>query len=471
MDAERFAIVGYAARVPGANDTNEFWDMLRSGRDAVSEIPHDRWNADDYFDADPDAAGKMVSRRAGFIGDISGFDAPFFGVSPREAEFLDPQHRLLLETAWQAVEHSGTAPSALAGTNTGVFMGMSTHDYLCLLTDRMSAADIEAYLGTGTSFATGTGRISYRLGLQGPAVTVDTACSSSLVAMHQACQALRFGECDVALAGGVNVIITASTMINFSQARMLAPDGRCKTFDAAADGYVRGEGCGVIVVKRLDDALRDGDRIRAVIRGSAVNQDGASGGLTVPNGVAQQRVIAEAMKRAGVAAADVDYLEAHGTGTSLGDPIEVQAAGAVLGAGRDADRPLLIGSVKTNIGHLEAAAGIAGMIKVILSLEHGELPKHLHFQDPSPHIPWDRLPCGSSRSASCGSATTDPASPGSARSASPGPTHTSSSRRLPRKHQRQSWASGRTTSACKCWRYPRARRRRWLSWASGTATG
>jgi acyl transferase domain-containing protein len=213
-----------------------------------------------------------------------------------------------------------------------------------------------------------------------------------LVAIHQACQALRLGECDLALAGGANALLTPATMITFSHAHMLAPDGKCKTFDAAADGYVRGEGCGVIVVKRLEDAIRDGDRIRAVIRGSAINQDGASGGLTVPNGIAQQRVIADALKRAGVAAADVDYLEAHGTGTSLGDPIEIQAAGAAYGAARDADRPLLVGSAKTNIGHLEAAAGIAGVIKVILSLEHGLLPQHLHFRDPSPHIPWDRLP-------------------------------------------------------------------------------
>ena len=270
----------------------------------------------------------------------TGFDASFFGVSPREAIFMDPQHRLLLETAWRAVEHSGSAPSELAGTKTGVFMGLSTQDYLCLLTNAMRLEDIEAYLGIGTSAAAGAGRISYRLGLLGPAITVDTACSSSLVAVHQACQALRFGECDLALAGGVNLLISPATMINFSLAHMLAPDGRCKTFDAAADGYVRGEGCGVVVVKRLADAIRDGDRIRAVIRGSAVNQDGASGGLTVPNGTAQQRVIAAALQSAGVAASDVDYLEAHGTGTSLGDPIEVQAAGAAFGAGRDkpADR-------------------------------------------------------------------------------------------------------------------------------------
>ncbi|WP_343574527.1 type I polyketide synthase [Mycobacterium sp.] len=388
---EGFAIVGYALRVPGAADAEQFWDVLQHGRDAISEVPQDRWDVEEYYDPDPDAPGKIVSRRAGFIDDVTGFDAPFFGLSKRETMLIDPQHRLLLETSWQAVEHSGTAPSALANTKTGVFMGLGTHDYLGLISEQLSPAEIEAYVAIGTSSAAGAGRISYGLGLQGPAVSVDTACSSSLVALHQACQALHFGECDLALAGGVNVMLSAKTAMTFSHAHMLAPDGKCKTFDAAADGYVRGEGCGVIVVKRLQDAIRDGDRIRAVIRGSAVNQDGASGGLTVPNGVAQQRVIAEALERAGVAAGDVGYLEAHGTGTSLGDPIEVQAAGAALGKGRAASRPLLIGSVKTNIGHLEAAAGIAGLIKVVLSLEHEVLPKHLNFTNPSPHIPWDRL--------------------------------------------------------------------------------
>ena len=386
-----FAIVGYAARFPGAADADEFWRVLAEGRDAVSEVPQDRWDADEFYDADPDAPGKIVTRRAGLVDDVTGFDAPFFGMSAREVRLMDPQHRILLETAWRAVEHSGTAPTALANSNTGVFMGLSTHDYLGMASDELTYAEIEAYLASGTSSAAAAGRISYRLGLRGPAVAVDTACSSSLVAIHQACQALRLGECDLALAGGVNMLLTPATMISFSRAHMLAPDGRCKTFDAAADGYVRGEGCGVIVVKRLADAIRDGDRIRAVIRGSAVNQDGASGGLTVPNGVAQQQVIAAALRSAGVEPCDVGYLEAHGTGTSLGDPIEAQAAGAVFGAGRDASRPLLIGSVKTNIGHLEAAAGIAGVLKVVLSLEHGLLPQHLHFRNPSPHIPWDQL--------------------------------------------------------------------------------
>ncbi|WP_131828479.1 type I polyketide synthase, partial [Mycolicibacterium conceptionense] len=386
-----FAVIGYAARFPGAPDAEAFWDVLREGRDAVSEIPQDRWDADEFFDPEPGSPGKVVTRRAGFVDDVTGFDAPFFGMSTREVRLMDPQHRLLLETAWRAVEHSGTAPTALADSNTGVFVGLATHDYLGMASDELTYPEIEAYMAIGTSNAAAAGRISYRLGLQGPSVAVDTACSSSLVAIHQACQALSLGECDLALAGGANVLLTPATMITFSSAHMLAPDGRCKTFDAAADGYVRGEGCGVIVIKRLDDAIRDGDHIRAVIRGSAINQDGASGGLTVPNGVAQQRVISAALKRAGVAPSEVGYLEAHGTGTSLGDPIEAQAAGAVLGAGRDAERPLLIGSAKTNIGHLEAAAGIAGVIKVILSLENETLPKHLHFENPSPHIPWDRL--------------------------------------------------------------------------------
>ncbi|MBB3600697.1 acyl transferase domain-containing protein [Mycolicibacterium sp. BK556] len=392
QQAPRFAIVGYAARFPGAADADQYWDLLQDGRDAVTEVPQDRWDVEEFFDPDPDAPGKIVTRRAGFIDDATGFDAPFFGVSAREAKVMDPQHRLLLETAWRAVEHSGTAPTSLANTRTGVFVGLATHDFLGMASDSLTYPEIEAYLAVGTSSAAAAGRISYRLGLQGPAVTVDTACSSSLVAIHQACQALRLGECDLALAGGVNVMLSPATMITFSHSRMLAPDGRCKTFDAAADGYVRGEGCGVIVVKRLEDAIRDGNRIRAVIRGSAVNQDGASGGLTVPNGVAQQRVIGEALECAGLTPSDIGYLEAHGTGTSLGDPIEVQAAAAALGKGRAADQPLLIGSAKTNIGHLEAAAGVAGVLKVVLALEHEELPKHLNFRTPSPHIPWDRIP-------------------------------------------------------------------------------
>ncbi|MBL1257684.1 non-ribosomal peptide synthetase/type I polyketide synthase [Methylocystis sp. Sn-Cys] len=386
------AIIGYEGRFPGGEDADSFWTLLREERDAISTIPADRWDADAFYSPDSDAAGKTVTRRAGLLDAVDEFDAQFFGIAPREAISMDPQHRLMLETSWRAIEHAGIAATELEGSRTGVWMGLSTHEYLGLLATHTAPETLDAYFATGTSPAVGAGRISYRLGLEGPAVTVDTACSSSLVAIHQACQALRLRECDLALAGGVNVILTPAVMVSMSRARMLAPDGRCKTFDAAADGYVRGEGCGVLVLKRLSDAVRDGDNIRAVLRGSAVNQDGASGGLTVPNGRAQQRVIQDALKQAGLAPAEIDYLEAHGTGTSLGDPIEVQAAAAALGAGRTADRPLLIGSTKTNIGHLEAAAGIAGVIKVVLALEHGLLPKHLHFQTPSPHIPWRRLP-------------------------------------------------------------------------------
>ncbi|BBU63895.1 hypothetical protein MSC49_38300 (plasmid) [Methylosinus sp. C49] len=389
---EPIAIIGYEARFPGGADAEAFWEMLRDGREGVGEVSLSRWDAEAVYNADPDAPGKSLTRRAGLLDSIDDFDAHFFGVAPREAACMDPQHRLLLETGWRALEHAGVAASELEGARAGVWIGVSTHEYLGLLVDNMTPETIDAYYATGTSPAAGAGRISYRLGLEGPAVTIDTACSSSLVAIHQACQALRLRECDLALAGGVNAILTPALMISMSRARMLAPDGKCKTFDAAADGYVRGEGCGVIVLKRLSDALRDGDRIRAVLRGGAVNQDGASGGLTVPSGRAQQRVIRAALDQAGLMPADVDYLEAHGTGTSLGDPIEAQAAAAGLGPGRAPDRPLLIGSVKTNIGHLEAAAGVAGVIKVTQALENELLPEHLHFRTPSPHIPWKRLP-------------------------------------------------------------------------------
>ncbi|MBG0810438.1 amino acid adenylation domain-containing protein [Methylosinus sp. H3A] len=389
---EPIAIIGYEARFPGGADAEAFWEMLRESREGVGEAPLSRWDAEAVYDADPDAPGKSLTRRAGLLDSIDDFDAHFFGVAPREASCMDPQHRLLLETSWRALEHAGVAASELEGARAGVWVGVSTHEYLGLLVNNTTLETIDAYYATGTSPAAGAGRISYRLGLEGPAVTVDTACSSSLVAIHQACQALRLRECDLALAGGVNAILTPALMISMSRARMLAPDGKCKTFDAAADGYVRGEGCGVIVLKRLSDALRDGDRVRAVLRGGAVNQDGASGGLTVPSGRAQQRVIRAALDQAGLAPADVDYLEAHGTGTSLGDPIEAQAAAAALGPGRAPDRPLLIGSVKTNIGHLEAAAGVAGVIKVTQSLENELLPEHLHFRTPSPHIPWKQLP-------------------------------------------------------------------------------
>ena len=388
---EPIAIVAVACRFPGAPDPETFWEVLSGGVDAIREIPDDRFDIDEFYDPDPAAPGKIYSRYGGYLDGIDGFDPEFFGISPREAIWIDPQQRLVLETAWEGLERAGYSPAALRGSRSGIFVGVGVNEYSHLLSAD-SVDNIEPHFITGNALNAISGRVAFTLGLEGPAVAVDTACSSSLVAVHQACQALHSGDCDLALAGGVNVLLSPVSIIAASRARMLSPDGRCKTFDAGADGYVRSEGCGILVLKRLSDAERDGDRICAVIPSSAVNQDGASSGLTVPNGGAQQRLIAMALTRAGLVGGDVDYLEAHGTGTPLGDPIEVQAAGAVYGAGRDADRPLLIGSVKTNIGHLESASGAAGLIKVVLSLQHGVLPQSLHFDTPSPHIPWDSLP-------------------------------------------------------------------------------
>ena len=390
--AEALAIVGLGCRFPGhAADPEGFWQVLSQGTDAISEVPPERWDIEALHAADPDAPGKMVTRCGGFLPRVDGFDAPFFGISRKEAVGMDPQQRLLLEVAWEALENAGLAPSALRGTPGGVFIGIGTFDYAALRYAQQDFAAIDPYFATGGVLSVAAGRLSYALGWTGPSMAVDTACSSSLVAVHLACQSLRRRECDLALAGGVNVILRPELSINFSRARMLAPDGRCKTFDAAADGYVRGEGCGVLVLKRLSDALAQGDRILALIRGSAVNQDGPSAGLTVPNGPSQEEVIRRALADAGAAAGEVGYIEAHGTGTALGDPIEVASLGKVFG-GRPADDPLLLGSVKTNIGHLEAAAGIAGLIKVVLALQHGQIPAHLHLRQPNPHIEWDRLP-------------------------------------------------------------------------------
>jgi acyl transferase domain-containing protein/NADPH:quinone reductase-like Zn-dependent oxidoreductase/acyl carrier protein len=388
---EPIAVIGLGCRLPGAGSPEEFWQLLCGGGEAISDVPAERWDAGALCDAGPDAAGKMISPRGGFVAGMDRFDADLFGIAPREAVSLDPQQRMLLEVSWEALERAGLAAERLAGSNTGVFVGVGTHDYAHLLLNRGTAA-LNAYLGTGTSFSAAAGRLSYVLGLEGPAVAVDTACSSSLVAVHQACDSLRSGQCDLALAGGVNAVLTPEVNVGLSRAHMLAPDGRCKAFDAAADGYVRGEGCGVVVLKRLADARRDGDTVLALLRGSAVNHNGRSGGLPVPCGPAQQRVVRAALARAGIAPADVDYVEAHGTGTALGDPIEVQALAAVLGPGRDPERPLWLGSVKTNIGHLEAAAGITGLIKVVLALRHGLIPCQLHFQTPNPRIPWHELP-------------------------------------------------------------------------------
>jgi acyl transferase domain-containing protein len=389
---EPIAILGMGCRMPGgANDPAAFWQLLADGVDAIGEIPRERWDMDEYHDPDPDVPGKIVSRDGGFVDDVDLFDPQFFGISPREAITMDPQQRLLLEVSWEALEAAGIAPSSLGATKSGVYVGMSNYDYSHVALEGMDSngVDLDAYVGTGNAASVAAGRISFALGLQGPAMAVDTACSSSLVSVHLACQALRAGEADLAIAGGVSLMFTPDTHIYMSQLRALSPTGRCHTFDASADGYVRSEGAAMIVLKRLSDAVADGDSILAVIRGTAVNHDGRSSGLTVPNGIAQQAVIRAALDDAGVDPRDVSYVEAHGTGTPLGDPIEVRALDAVYGSHRR--EPLQIGSVKTNIGHLESASGIAGLLKVVLALQHDRIPPHLHLNQPTPHLEWDEL--------------------------------------------------------------------------------
>ncbi len=384
---EPIAIIGIGCRFPGgADDPDTFFRLLLEGRDAITEVPKDRWNIDAYYSSDPDAPGKMYTRHGGFLRDIRGFDPEFFGIAPREAAGMDPQHRLMLQVSWEALESAGLPREKLTGSQTGVFVGILGSEYHQRRVLRDDPTQMDAYFGTGIICSAAAGRISYALGLRGPAMAVDTACSSSLVAVHLACRSLRVGECDLALAGGVNVILSPDGGVFLSRARALAADGRCKTFDASADGYVRSEGCGVIVLKRLSDALADGDDVLALIAGTAVNQDGPSGGFTVPSGSSQQELIRRALADAGVKPAEVGYVEAHGTGTPLGDPIEARALGAVLSEGRPPEKPFLLGSVKTNIGHLEAAAGIAGLIKVVLSLRHERIPPHLHLKQQNPRI-------------------------------------------------------------------------------------
>ena len=391
---EPIAIVGMACKFPGAPDLESFWQLLVEGGNAVTEgVPGSGEGRVGEIISDSQVQNEAC-RYGAFVDDIDQFDASFFRISPVEAEFLDPQQRMMLETTWQAIEDAGIDPASLKGSRTGVYTGISNDEYRMLVVDssKPSEAAGSLYALSGTNLNGTSGRVSFVLGLMGPAKAVDAACASAMVAVNDAVADLQHGKADLAIASGVQAILNGRIYELRAESMMLSPDGQCKTFDASANGYVRGEGCGVVVLKRLSEAEADGDRIWAVIRGSAVNHGGASTGLTVPHTPALEQVMETALSEAGVLPSEVDYLEAHGTGTAVGDPIELDAVANVYGRGREADQPLLTGSVKTNIGHLESAAGVAGLIKAVLAVRRGVIPKHLHFDDPNPSFDWDSQP-------------------------------------------------------------------------------
>ena len=388
---EPIAIIGLSCRFPGAANPEAFWELLRQGQDAITEVPPRRWNVDSLFDPSPDAPGKMYVRHGGFLDGLDLFDPQVFGIAPREALSMDPQQRLLLEVAWEALENAGQAPPHEQGSPTGVFIGIGASNYTGGV--RLNQPHLlDPYSLSGNIASVAVGRLSHVLGLQGPSFPIDTACSSSLVAVHQACRSLRVGECRMALAGGVNLILAPEATIYFCKVGLLSRQGHCRTFDAAADGYVRGEGCGIVVLKRLSDAQADGDPILAVIRGSAVNHNGRGAGLMVPSSTAQEAVIRLALAEAGVKPEAVGFIEGQGTATLLGDSVELRTLAALFGKDRLPGRPLYLGSVKTNVGHLEVAAGMAGLIKTVLALRHRAIPPNLHFQQPNPHLAWQETP-------------------------------------------------------------------------------
>ena len=392
MPTDRIAIIGIGCRFPGGiNDSHSFWKLLVEGREAVGEVPADRWNVDRFYDAEPGIAGKSIARRGGFLDSIDQFDPQFFGISPREAPYVDPQQRLLLETAWEAMEDAGLVLDLERGSDIGVFVGVSHNDYQIIQGTPWDSAGISPHSPTGSAHSIAANRISYCFNLRGPSVAMDTACSSALTAVHAACEHIRAGRGDVALAGGVTVMITPGGFIGFSQASMLSPEGKCKAFDAAANGFVRGEGAGMVLLKRLDQALADGDPIHGVIVGTSINQDGHTNGISLPSTEAQARLVRDACADAGIAPSQISFVEAHGTGTAVGDPIEAHALAEALCVDRPADAPLPIGSVKTNLGHLETAAGIAGLVKAVLALQHRQIPASLHFEKPNPHIDFTAL--------------------------------------------------------------------------------